>query len=374
MLRVIGDTLAEDGHDVHVLSSLPSYRDGAVEQGVPRVEQLGDLTVRRVWVFAREKSSLLRRLANVLIYCSALFYHVLRVRPDVITASTFPPVIAAWTSSLAARMIGADFVYHIQDIHPELSIYSGGRLGRGLPSRILRGLDNQTLRRSAKIVTLSTDMVDTLRARGLGELPVQIINNPPLNADVDRVRPPPELRKPKGTRRVIFAGNLGLFQNLPLLAEGVARCLPEQPELELMFLGDGAALPELNQKWGKHPQVRFVPFLPFSQARHLIAEADIGLVSLSPNIYRVAFPSKIATYRDLGLKVLALVEPESQLARDLQQSGGGAVHNDATPEAISDALQKLLSEPPSNTATAKPFSSQHDAWRDIMESLEVVDR
>jgi glycosyltransferase involved in cell wall biosynthesis len=279
---------------------------------------------------------------NVAIYCVALFFHVLRARADVVTAGTFPPVIAAWSASLAARLSGARFIYHVQDIHPEVSALSGGRLGSGVPMRVLRWLDNQTLRRACVIVTLSSDMADTLRARGLGMLPIQIINNPALEAEYRPVEIPATLRKPEGKVRVIFAGNLGRFQNLPLLAEGVALCFDDHPELDLMFLGDGVALPELKARWGSHPQVRFAPFLPFAQARVIIAEADIGLVSLSSNIYRVAYPSKIATYRDLGLKILALVEPHSQMAKELQTDGCGAVPEVPEAWAIANALKKNL--------------------------------
>src|SRR5690606_18457030 len=86
MLRAIGDALNEEGHEVHVFSSVPSYRrtrdNGSIQQ------QLGALDVRRVWVFAGEKASPLKRLANVVIYCIALFREILRLRPDVVTAST----------------------------------------------------------------------------------------------------------------------------------------------------------------------------------------------------------------------------------------------------------------------------------------------
>lgn len=356
MLRAIGDALAEDGHDVHVLSSMPSYRSETRPDDTPPRETLGALQVRRIRVFGDEKRNPLRRLANVVLYCWALFMTVLRLRPDVVTASTFPPVVAAWSASLAAQIVGAQFVYHVQDIHPELSQFSGGGLGRGLPRRLLRWLDNQTLRRAETIVTLSEDMAETLRARGLEPLAIAVINNPALETDGQTIAPPPELVKQAGTIRVIFAGNLGRFQNLPLLAEGVAQCFDAHPELELMFLGDGVALPDLKARWGAHPQVRFVPFLPFAQARGLIAEADVGLVSLSPNIYKVAYPSKIATYHELGLRILALVEPESQLARDLERCGEGAVPAAATPPAIAVALERLIAAP-------MPIpNSRHDQW------------
>ncbi len=343
MLRRIGEALAEAGHEVHSFSSVASYRRSVGES--PRRERLGALHVRRVWVFPNEKTNPLKRLANVAIYCFALVFEVLRLRPDVVAASTFPPVLAAWCASFAARLIGARFVYHVQDIHPEVSQISGGALGRGLPLRLLRALDNQTLRRSAAIVVLSRDMAETLRARGLGALPIHVINNFSLDLFGESEDPPPGLHKPAGRRRAIFAGNLGRFQNLPQLAEGVARLFKDFSDLELFFLGDGTALPDLKARWGAHDQVRFGPFLPFSQARTLIADADVGLVSLEKGLYRVAYPSKIASYLEQGLPVLALVEPESAIAEGLSGNALGATAPIDDPVAIADALRGLLESP-----------------------------
>lgn len=340
ILRIMATRLANAGHEVSIFTSKPSYGQGVLE--APARERLGKVNVRRIPMLSEHRRNPLIRVLNVAQYCIWLFIHVLRARADVVSAGTFPPVLAAWSASLAARMVGARFVYHVQDIHPELSAYSGGRLGRGLPAHVLRWLDNQTLRRASRIVTLSADMAQTLQARGIGPLPVTVLNNPPLSTDEPAIAAPPDLQKPEGTLRVIFAGNLGRFQNLPLLAEGVALCLARNPRMDLMFLGDGVALPELKARWGAHPQVRFAHFLPFAQARGIIASANVGLVSLAPDIFRVAYPSKVATYLDLGLKVLVLVEPHSRMARDLAEGGQGAVPAAPTPEAIAEALEGVL--------------------------------
>lgn len=365
ILRIIGEELAGAGHDIEVFTSRPSY--GQDTPDAPARENLGKISVRRIRVLPEASRNPLARVINVLIYCVTLFAHVRLSRADVVTAGTFPPVLAAWSASLAARLAGARFIYHVQDIHPEVSTFSGGRMGRGLPARILRALDNQSLRRADAIVTLSQDMAETLRARGLGTLPIHIIDNPPLEAG-EPVPPPADLIKPEGTVRVIFAGNLGRFQNLPLLAEGVALCFDDHPELELMFLGDGVALPELRARWGDHPQVRFAPFLPFAQAQGIISGADIGLVSLSTNIYRVACPSKIATYRHLGLRILALVEPESALARDVEAEGRGAVPASPEPRAIAEALEKVLHLKPLKRKTTSP-KIHHDEWAKLVDTL-----
>lgn len=365
MLRSIGDKLASEGHDVYVFATKPSYRAGTAV--APAREQLGALNVRRSWVFQENRNSPLLRVLNVVLYCVALFVQVLRLRPDVVTVSTFPPVVAAWTASLAASLVGARFIYHIQDIHPEVSYYSGGHLGRAIPARILRGLDNQTLRRASTIVTLSPDMQKTLKARNLGPLPIQIINNLSLDVLGEAEAPPADLIKKPGIRRVIFAGNLGRFQNLLLLAEGIATKFEANPDLELFFLGEGVALKELKTRWGDHPQVRFGPFLPFPQARNLIADADVGLASLAPDIYRVAYPSKILTYQGLGLRVLALVEPNSHMARDLENASQGAAPSSSTPEAIGEALERVLSMPLPRGDPAKELAIKHAAWAALMK-------
>lgn len=376
MLRAIGDALAEAGHEVHVMSSIPSYRANAKAGVKPSQERLGAVNVKRIWVFSDERRNPLRRLANVALYSWALFVTILRQRPDLVSASTFPPVIAAWSASLAARLTGARFVYHMQDIHPEVSQLSGGTLGRGLPMRVLRWLDNQTLRRSDAIVVLSEDMANSLCARGLDPLPIHVINNLSLDiAGGEAVQPPAELRKRGGKRRVIFAGNLGRFQQLPLLAEGVSRLFDTHLDLELFFLGDGTALRELEERWEGHAQVSFAGFLPFDQAKVLIEEADIGLVSLLPGIYRVAYPSKVLSYAALGLPMLALVEPESELAKSLRQGGVGAVPDAHTPDAIAVALKDLLER----QVTPEEVQTWHEtiagrtqilsSWRALMQGL-----
>ena len=120
-------------------------------------------------------------------------------------------------------------------------------------------------------------------------------------------------------------------------------------DAEFLLLGDGVALPALHARWGDHPRVRFGPFLPASQARTLIADADVGIVSLRPGMHRVAYPSKVMTYLEAGVPVLAAVDPGSDLAGMIEREGLGAASGDRSPEAIAAAVERLLDAPPSRT-------------------------
>ena len=104
MLRMLTAGISNSGHDVHVFTSYPSYRDN-LAQVVSKEQILDGVSVWRGPVIAGEKRWIGLRFLNVLIYCTTLFVHVIRVRPDIVVAGTFPPVFAAWTASLAARIV-----------------------------------------------------------------------------------------------------------------------------------------------------------------------------------------------------------------------------------------------------------------------------
>lgn len=292
----------------------------------------------------RGASGLVRSL-NAAWYIGALAARIFRLRPDIVMVSSFPPVVPAWVAALAARRVGARFIYHVQDIHPEASAMIGARLGRGRLGDILRQMDTATLGRADAVVTLSEDMARTLRARGAMIQDLRLIENPPINDPGATAEPDPALRKEPGTIRAIYAGNMGRFQNLPLLAEGVAKLFTTHPNLELCFLGEGAALPDLKAVWNGHPQVRFFPTVPIAVARTLLAEADIGLVSLQPGMLGVASPSKVQTYAAVGLPMVLLIDPESQLAAQIESRGLGRVARPATADGVAAAVAGLIAEP-----------------------------
>jgi len=182
MLRTIGVAMVESNHEVHVFSSKPSYRKQSDEDVSVEPSYRG-VNIRRCWVFQERDVPVLLRFVNVLLYTVGLFVRVLVLKPDVVTASTYPPVMAASLASLAAKIVGARFIYHMQDIHPEVSELSGGLMGKKPLANVFRWIDNQTLKRSAAIIVLSGDMAATLNSRELGSLPIHIINNFSLDND-----------------------------------------------------------------------------------------------------------------------------------------------------------------------------------------------
>ena len=73
----------------------------------------------------------------------------------------------------------------------------------------------------------------------------------------------------------------------------------------------------------------------------MISKADIGLVSLSKNIYKYGYPGKIMTYLEQGKPIIAILEKESEIVKLMEQNNYGFNISDLNPKNISEFLIKL---------------------------------
>ncbi|MHC4380567.1 MAG: glycosyltransferase family 4 protein, partial [Planctomycetota bacterium] len=274
---------------------------------------------------------------------------------DAIMASTMPPVLVAATARRAAKKTGARFLYHMMDIYPEIAWVSG--MAKRSPfTRWLAKVDARNCREAARVVVLSTDMKEALAARGLMTDNVVLLNNFRLEVFEDQgggpdpMHPAEEaqaLTKPEGSLRLLFAGNLGRFQGLTEVVEVVRELLPEHPELELHFVGDGVRRRQLEESSGKFlgRGIYFHGHVSQESAAAWTRTADLSLITLQPGIIRFAFPSKTMTCLCEGSAILAMVETDSSLGRMVVEEGVGSVAGCGDREGLKDQIRVYLRHP-----------------------------
>ena len=123
---------------------------------------------------------------------------------------------------------------------------------------------------------------------------------------------------------MVYAGNLGRFQNIPRIAEVMAY-FDGDPRVSFDIVGDGPLGPWLRRfaEANALRNVRFHGYVaPDRLATMLRQDFDVGIVSLHPGVIRNAYPSKTLSYLRNGLPVLALVETDSQLTQTLRSVRG----------------------------------------------------
>ena len=348
MLRSIGGALVEAGHEVTIWAEEPCYKASDRGRAAPRRDVLDGIIVERFARLPDHVATGSMRLADKLLFVPRLLLKAIVRRArganyDLVWTATIPPVLQGWAGRTIARLFGAKFLYHCQDLYPELAGHIGLWRREGVFYRIMACIERQTRERADLLVTLSEDMAATVRA--LGEpRKLAVINNFPLedfSSSVAELQPTVPAMRDDGKIQLMFAGNMGIFQGLEMVVEAMRLIEAECPTLELVFMGEGKALPGLKQKAAGLTNVRFEPHRPYEEARVLIAAADVGLVSLEPEIYRYAFPSKTLTYLGLGVPIFLIAEHESKLSSFVENMNRRWVSEGREAGSISRSLARM---------------------------------
>ncbi|MEM7083801.1 MAG: glycosyltransferase family 4 protein [Pseudomonadota bacterium] len=349
LLRAIVARWAKDGHEVDVLSSQPGYKREANIARQKSVETIDGFSVRRVSL-PNEVGRSLARLWNVARFSIAILWQaVIRKRYDMIMVSTAPPVILGVVVRWACRLSGATMIYHCMDIHPEIGRISG-EFRHPMIFKRLQNADTKTCEFADTVVVLSDDMANSIKDRKPGlSARFKIINNfelPSFETPAGcepQADPMPAQRE--GVFRLLFAGNLGRFQGLDTVLQLYVESLAQGTLLdtEFWFMGDGKAKAQLVEIAGEHlnKRVFFLPHSPLPAARRAMQMCDAGLISLSKDIFRYAFPSKLMTYLSEGCTILAAIEKDSALATLIDTHHIGEVIDVAKPDEFIKRIEAL---------------------------------
>jgi colanic acid biosynthesis glycosyl transferase WcaI len=321
--------LATRRHDVNVITGFPNYPSGRLHADYPlrwrRIDTVEGLRTVRVPLYPSHDQSAIRRSANFLSFSLAASTIGLPHLRGVDVAYVYhPPITAAWPAMLLRRLRGVPFVLHVQDLWPESVTHSGMVSNPDHASIFERALGHacaMVYRAAAHIVVISPGFKQLLIERGVPAHKITVVYN---WADDDVFRPtqPDSACRaelgPTDSRIVLYAGNLGDYQNLDaaiLAAERIGNIAP----LHLVLIGDGIARTRLQQLITSR-RIRNVSLLAprsFSQMPPLLAAADVHLVSLQDlSFFAATVPGKTQVAMASGKPMIMAVRGD---AADLVQ-------------------------------------------------------
>jgi len=380
MLRTLGAHLVREGHQVTIWCQQPCYKAFDHTLSAPARETLDGIRVERLSPIMGSRRLRVLELADKVLWpirllTKAAWRRLRGDRYDLVWTATIPPVASGLAGRLIADMFGARFLYHCQDVYPELAGHTGLWGRGGLIYKLAAGVERGVRRRADLLVTLSDDMANTIRRLGEPKR-LAVINNFLLEDFSGKASRPVRRARDDDRIQIIFAGNMGQFQGLEAVVDAMRLVQKSCPRLELLLMGEGKALPELRRRAEGLDNVRFAPHCPVEEAHAAIAAADVGLVTLEEGIYRYAFPSKTLTYLGLGIPILAVIEPESELAAMIRNENLGWVAPGREPEAIARGLEQLHQSWPaqarkrSDLAHATSLDQVKMRWSQIVSDLE----
>ena len=353
MSRIVHE-LANRGHELHVVTSLPWYRKHQVEQGwsgaLWRVEKTNWGSITRVQPFAgKTKSNLLRRavgfiLFSYLVGLRALFAGKVWRRVDGVLAMS-PPLtlgLIGWHTKLFR---GGKLVFNIQDIFPDAAIETGAITNKKIIS-FASWLERTSYKCSDSVVLLSDDLANNVQSKIEQKFHkrVKVIPN---FVDTQAITPMSRMTKYRtelgidDALVVMYAGNVGFSQSLEMLVSAAR----ELPQLIFVINGEGAARESLKKSAHGLSNVRFGDYQDVSRLSEVLATGDIHVVPLKRGLGSVSVPSKTYSILASGRPVLAAVDIDTEVPRILAAADAGVCVEPDNSAAFISALRAMTLDP-----------------------------
>lgn len=353
MTRIV-DELAALGHELHVVTALPWYREHRIEPGWSgrwvRTESTSWGSVTRVHPFpGGDKSNLLRRAAGFLGFSALAGMAAVRAgglfrKADVVLAMS-PPLTLGLTAWVAGLMRRAPLVFNIQDIFPDAAVRTGAITNRRLIA-VAEWLERVSYHRAKAVTVLSDDLRANVAAKvdPSHRARIHVIPN---FVDTELLRPSGRMTSYRAELGigddpvVLYAGNVGFSQSLDLLVEVARRC----PQITFVINGDGAAKASLQTDAAGLANVKFAAYQPIERLPEVLATGDVHVVPLRAGLGDVSVPSKTYSSLAVARPVVASIDPGSEIPRILAAAGAGVSVDPGDVTAFMEAIVALVDDP-----------------------------
>lgn len=308
----IARAFVEHGDDVVVLTAFPSYPAGVIYDGYSQQpdfsEHIDGALVHRVKTFLSHDSNAINRFKTFASFALASARRIEVLANNDVNYVYATPVTAAWAAWWARIRYGVPYVLHVQDLWPD-SVTSSGMVSQGLSSRVVNLLISVMIKplywSASEIIAIAPTMASTIIERGVPRQKVSTL----LNWDAQAVPGPRELVRTRGSVRFVYAGNLGLMQDVETIVRAAA-LVEDCRNIEFHIYGSGVeekALISLVEDLGIS-NVTFHGRVSRRDMDKVYAASDFQLVTLADrHLFRMTIPSKFQASLANGVPVVTTV-------------------------------------------------------------------
>jgi colanic acid biosynthesis glycosyl transferase WcaI len=337
------------GDDVTVVAGRGGYVHGLGGAG-PEVPH-GPRVVR-VWTPRFGKATLLGRIADYLAFLIGASLAIVRLPgQDAIVAMTTPPYIVA--AALLHRRLHrrARVLQWNMDCYPDAAERAGALAAGGPVSRSLRAANRFVFRRLDHLICLDFAMLDLLRSQYAPRdriLPVSVVPNwerASLYPGRERVTEEPPAWFPRDRFVVLYLGNAGTGHDFATVLDA-AEALRREPVV-FLFVGGGSRFPELRAAVARRrlENVQLEGYVAKERTPALLAASRCGLITLRDEALGVMSPSKLHAQLAMGLPVLYIGPPGSNVDEAVERFGVGASLRHGDTGGVVARLRGWLEDP-----------------------------
>lgn len=330
--NIYADLLREfrnHGHDIYIVS--PSER-----REIPRTVVLQEEKVKilKIKTGNIQKTNYVEKAVSLMCLHKQLIWNIREkfkhIRFDLVLCATPPVTIYEAVKYLKMRDHAGVYLL-LKDIWPQSMADLGVISADGLICRYFRKKERSMYLISDYIGCMSQKNVDYLRRhhKELDQAHVEVCPNcmEPLPvsriSQQDKAALKQKYKIPLRKYIFLYGGNLGRPQGLDFFLHVIRKCM--DPDIFFLIIGDGTEYGRVHKAvQNMDPEkVRLIRMLPEEEYRRLTQISDAGLIFLNPCFTVPNIPSRILSYMQASLPVLAATDESTDLKTIIRQAEMG---------------------------------------------------
>lgn len=338
--------LAQEEHDVHVVTGIPNYPAGKFHEGYglfkKRHEVVNGVKVTHLPIFPRGNNKIMLMLnyfSYLIAGCIYMLFHAIGHRYDMVFSQQLSPVMMSTPAVLYKKLKKVPLYTWVLDLWPESLTAAGGINNK----KVLAFFDwfvKKEYKWSDKILTSSRSFDQSILV--YGDYKDKIIYYPQWSDGTD-----PQNRQnlsipslPEGFK-ILFAGAVGEAHGMECNLQA-ALLTKEHKDIKWVIVGDGRKLPWVQQfvkENGLEETVFTLGRFPSETMPLFFEKADVMLVSLTDSpLFNLYAPAKISSYMASGRPIITCLNGEGGEVVKAAECGWSVKAGDA------EGLAKLVIE------------------------------
>lgn len=368
-------------HNVYVISPIERRYNSDTTLHIEGNAQILELKTGNI-----QKTNIIEKGISTLLiehqFISAIKKYFSDIKFDLVLYST-PPITLAGVVKYIKKRDNAKTYLLLKDIFPQNAVDIGlmSKTGfKGLLYKYFRNKEKRLYSVSDRIGCMSPANVDYLLKNTPDIDPAKVSVCPnsiePVNMSLsedERVKMRMKYNLPLDKTVFVYGGNLGKPQGISFFID----CLKSQEQnnnVYFFIIGDGTEYSKLQEYVQSNcpSNVKLMNRLPKNDYDCMIASCDVGMIFLDHRFTIPNFPSRLLSYMQAELPVLACTDPNTDIGKIITDAGIGWWCESNDVQAFSRIVAEI-SNLQDNLIKASPLDYLRNNYS-VQQAYEIITR